>query len=97
MEHCWKSSAKIKLAIFLLSEIPTLKVPMVKVPMVKVPMVQVYVPTSSLPAYENYVGYDLDGGSKGWVGGGMRPALCEMRQLACSMEPEQTDICILAP
>jgi hypothetical protein len=80
MEHCWKSSAKFKVAIFLCSEIPTLKVPIVKVPMVPVYWTKSSsnVPTSSLPAYENYVECDLDGGSKGWVRGGMRPVRLDM-------------------
>ncbi len=45
---------------------------------------------SSLPACENYVSqsveWDQGVGSQGWVGVGVRPAQCKMRQLACSMD-----------
>jgi hypothetical protein len=58
------------------------------------------VPKSSLPSYENCVTYvegDQWVGFKGCVRGGARPALCKMRQLACSMGQEQTRICIHTP
>jgi hypothetical protein len=40
--------------------------------------------------YAGLMECDQEGGSKGWVRGGVGPALCKMRQLTCSMGPERT-------